>query len=203
MKSSFFRINNMYAIGFFIILVIFAVTIQINYHYVDGFENNTDAAVSAPNNISKVDVPLTTTSQCSNMCGPAGRCSKTGEDCSNDTDCTGCKQPDNLKEVIPKPEDDAGKLSFGSTHAYSDLTMAFGSKSTLISEDDKFTDMPQLNKGKDIWREIFDVGMELYQKRYEPDMTKGMNIQAPKYPVHNTMLGEFKDIGPVAANTYL
>lgn len=199
--KSFFRINNIYTIGFFIILVIFVVAIQTHYPFIDGFENNHNTP--APDNHTKVDVPLTTTSQCLNMCGPVGRCSKTGEDCSNDTDCTGCKQLDNAPEVIPKPEDDAGKLSFGSTHVYSDLTVDFGSKATLISDDDKFTDMPQPYKGENTWREIFDVGMKLYEKRYAPDMTKGMNAQAPKYPEHNTMLGEFNDIGPLAANTYL
>ena len=42
-------------------------------------------------NKNLIDIPLTTTTTCSNICGPLGICSTTKEQCSTDNDCTGCQ----------------------------------------------------------------------------------------------------------------
>ena len=46
-----------------------------------------------------VNLPLNTTSSCSNFCGPTARCSMTGQQCTSDIECPGCQpnvsQPQN------------------------------------------------------------------------------------------------------------
>ena len=42
-------------------------------------------------NKNLIDIPLTTTTSCSNICGPQAICSTTKEQCSTDNDCTGCQ----------------------------------------------------------------------------------------------------------------
>ena len=81
----------------------------VKLSFFEGFDTNTN---------HNVDVPLTTTTSCKNMCGPPNRCSITGQQCMSDIDCPGCEP-----QVPPLSssngganiigDDDAGKLTVG------------------------------------------------------------------------------------------
>ena len=62
----------------------------------------------SPNTSHSVDLPINNPIDCSNMCGPLGRCYKTGEQCTSDIDCPGCnpKRANSIArriEVFPEP----------------------------------------------------------------------------------------------------
>ena len=91
----------------------------------------------SPDTSHNVDVPLTTTSSCKNMCGPPNRCSITGQQCMSDIDCPGCEpqvpplSPSTGENIIGN--DDAGKLTAGVTPNYSPLTTGFGTQSRIVT----------------------------------------------------------------------
>ena len=149
-----------------------------------------------------VDLPLTTTLSCQNKCGPSSRCYLTGQQCTADIDCPGCR-PYN---IIPKPnsfsthisgENDAGKISY--------LTPQFSKLTTDIGTQAKFFGKNILGKpaepshGINTWRTKWNVGNKLFQDRYED---VGLPIQM-NYPARYLMTGEFIENGPLAANAYL
>jgi hypothetical protein len=158
----------------------------------------------SPSTNHTVDLPLTNTTTCQNMCGPNNRCSLTGEQCSSDIDCFGCnphtKQfaPENSQRATDvRGENDAGKLTTEQTPNYSVLTTDIGSRAKLISKPD--TPPLEYFKGVDTWRQTFDAGKELFDKRYSPSAQSFM----PNYPKRPTLSGEFIDDGPLAANDFL
>lgn len=162
----------------------------------DGFTNN--------NNSRNVDIELTTNYKCSNKCGPPNICSITGEDCLSDKDCKGCTPTKQIPTRPPIPLDSTGKLTFsGEVYPYSKLTHDMGSEALLLSPNKKFTKPPHYNQGVDEWSHIFDVGYELYDNRYNISYNNNIGSDYPKYPERNTLSGDFRDVGPVAANNYL
>jgi hypothetical protein len=160
-----------------------------------------------------VDLPLNTWFSCANVCGPMARCSQTGEQCTSDRDCAGCQPQLRLngdqswgKKGNPKlngsqrsqrirGENDAGKNG-----GYSVLTSDIGSRA-LLTEGKEVERPPAYFQGVDQWRDTFNVGMELYNRRFNPSISVLPFL--PRYPVRPSLSGEFRDDGPLAANAYL
>jgi len=136
------------------------------------------------------------------MCGPLARCYKTGQQCNSDIDCPGCNphSPDEeyqihyLKDY--RGQNQAGKLSYY-TPQYSVLTTDIGTKAKLVG--DRFSPAPQYDIGVNTWRDVFDEGQKLFDKRYYT----GSLPFTPVYPERKTLSGEFIDNGPLAANDFL
>ena len=150
-----------------------------------------------------VNLPLTDTYNCSNMCIIA-RCSKTGQQCLSDIDCPGC-QP--FVPPLPRSKDnvpgnnDAGKLTAGMTPSYSTLTGDIGTQATLYGNN-KFEAPPKANFGTNIWNSKFNKQIKLFDKRYKPQpQPKLPNM--PQYSKRYSITGEFMDDGPLSSNAYL
>jgi len=168
----------------------------------DAYANPT-IDMGTPETSHTVNLPINTTLSCENMCGPLARCSKTGEQCTSDVDCYGCQpkvQINNKKIEEIRGQNDAGKLTGGITPTYSTLTTDIGTQAKLYGKGENL-DPPTYFKGVDTWTKPFKVGMEMYNKRYNP------NIEVlpflPKYPERKTLSGEFVDDGPLASNAFL
>ena len=148
-----------------------------------------------------VNLPLNTSTSCSNICGPNARCYKTGQQCLSDIDCPGC-QPD----VPPLPktnthvpgDNDAGKLTSSVFPTYSTLTTDYGTESKLFTSD-KFSPAPQANYGENTWTGKFSIGQKLFDARYKPSQLPYM----PNYPARYSLSGEFITNGPLESNAYL
>ena len=185
----------------YLLLVVFITFLFIifysSYNSKDGFSNGVM-------NKYNIDIPLTTNIQCNNICGPPGRCSITGEDCSTDSGCYGCKplKNSNYHNKSAIPDTSAGKLSFNSNnYAYSSLTTDITHQKQLIGP--KFSPAPRYFQGVNTWRKSFDAGNQLFDNRYNPDLSyKNQNIM-PYYPINTTLSNEFTDVGPTAANAWL
>ena len=154
--------------------------------YTEQFENQSTSHT--------VDLPLTTTISCKNICGPIGRCSITGEQCSTDVDCYGCQTTKPQKNV---GQNDAGNLTTKAQPNYSTLTTDIGTRAKLYN--DKLIDPPQYMQGINTWRSIFDQGEKLYNERYVPEENKNMT----NYPSRKTLSGQFIDNGPLPSNAYM
>jgi hypothetical protein len=166
----------------------------VKLSFFEGFDTNTN---------HNVDVPLTTTTSCKNMCGPPNRCSITGQQCMSDIDCPGCEP-----QVPPLSssngganiigDDDAGKLTVGVTPNYSPLTTGFGTQSRIVTSD-KFSKPSMPNFGVNTWTNKFIKGRKLFDDRYKPAGLKNM----PSYSDRYSLTGEFIDEGPLPSNSYL
>jgi len=147
-----------------------------------------------------VDLPLTTTLSCQNKCGPSARCYLTGQQCTADIDCPGCRP----FTIIPKPatthirgENDAGKMSY-LTPQFSKLTTDMGTQAKLFGK--KILAKPaEPSHGINTWRSKWNVGDKLFQDRYKD---VGLPMQM-NYPARYLMSGEFIENGPLPANAYL
>lgn len=155
-----------------------------------------------PDTNHTVDLPLTTNYSCQNMCGPQARCSKTGEQCTSDIDCLGCRPT--LSNLGPKPMtqgfNHAGKLLASQMPSYSVLTTDMARES-LIYEDQVDEPPPDYFKGLNTWKLPFETGLEQYEHRYAPSVSDPEDIL--QYTPRYTLSGEFVDDGPMAANAYL
>jgi hypothetical protein len=159
--------------------------------------------MGTPETSHTVNLPINTTFSCENMCGPLARCSKTGEQCTSDVDCYGCQPkvyvPDYIKKDVGG-QNDAGKLTTGITPRYSVLTTDIGTQAKLYDKGENLMPMKYF-KGVNEWRKSFDVGMELYNKKFNPSIQ--ILPFLPKYPPRPSLSGEFVDDGPLAANAFL
>ena len=168
--------------------------------------NNTNTNTNNTNNTnntstSTVNLPLNTTTSCSNNCGPTARCSITGQQCTADIDCPGCQPnlpPSQTQYTDSVPgADDAGKLTGGVTPNYSTLTSDIGSTATIYNN--KFSKSLQPNFGLNTWSEKFNEGKKLFDERYKPSGLQNM----PTYPNRYSASGQFEDEGPLSSNAYL
>jgi hypothetical protein len=189
----------------FVILILFVGVIQwgeylIKKKYIiEKFSNGYNSSTN-----HTVDLPLNTKVSCQNICGPNNRCSLTGEQCSSDIDCFGCN-PNTKQLSLPEKTDnyeihgqnDAGKLTSQTTPTYSILTTDIGTKAKLINKPNIVA--AQYFKGVNTWRNTFDDGMELYDKKYTPNASQF----TPNYPERSSLSGEFINNGPLAANDFL
>jgi len=153
-----------------------------------------------------VDLPLTTTTSCKNICGPQNTCAITGEQCSYDLECYGCKplqqqqqQTRARSEDVIRGQNDAGKLTDGTTPTYSSLTTDIGTQSALIDTKAENSEPVQYSQGLNTWRKPFDAAKELYDKRYSPSAQSFLM----QYKDRPTLSGQFMDNGPPAANSYM
>jgi hypothetical protein len=97
-------------------------------------------------------------------------------------------------------QNEAGKLTDGVTPTYSVLTTDIGTQAKLYGKGENFMP-PSYFKGVNEWKKSFDVGMELYDRKYNPSIE--ILPFLPKYPKRPSLSGEFVDDGPLAANAYL
>ena len=152
-----------------------------------------------------VDMPLTTTVSCSNMCINS-KCSKTGSQCLSDGDCEGCgygmsnpKIPQYVQHAYIHGNNSAGKLTSQLTPTYSSLTTDIGTQSRLITSD-KFKKPPSPNFGSDIWTHSFIEQRKLFDNRYKP--TNGEYPDMLKYPQRYSLSGMFVEEEPLESNAY-
>ena len=178
--------------SFFVLILFIGIIYWGNYLSMNGYI--TPFIIENFNNYTHtVNIPLTSTTDCDNMCGSQNVCNITGEQCVSDVDCSGCagmnpRDTYNLPSTNIRGQNDAGKQG-----AYSVLTTDIGTNARLINNP---TAPPlQYNQGENTWTEKFNFGNSLFQKKYNP------NIQ--KYPQRTTLSGQFEDDGPLAANDFL
>lgn len=263
----------------FIILILFIGIIRwwnyllSNNYIIENMTNSNNFEKYNSSTNYPVDIPLTSTFTCKNMCGPNDRCYMTGEQCTSDIDCYGCKpkfdnylenktdsnyllfensvdtsiykqntnskyKNDKLREINKNTSNfnkniksnknnnlskytistreaadlfkiqnlkfiknmngdyDAGKLTPALTPNYSVLTTDIGTKATIINNKD---DKPSYYQGLNMWKDSFDEGSKLFDKRYNPSPSQFTS----NYPERPTLSGEFIDNGPLAANEFL
>ena len=193
-------------ISFLLIVLIFYWIdyLSINKYIVESFQqlNNPNLNNSTSHT---VNLPLTTTYSCKNMCGPQARCSITGQQCTADIDCPGCqpkingvKTQNSSSKSVPG-NNDAGKLTVGVTPQYSPLTTDMGTKAlTILGKD--FSKTPSPTFGINTWRDDFDAEQKLFDKRYKPPN----NLEfMPSYPQRYSVTGDFLENGPLASNATL
>ena len=177
--------------------------VKLSSSFVEGFDPNTQAIrdTGSPDTSHNVDIPLTTTTSCKNMCGPPNRCSITGQQCMSDIDCPGCEPQVSVLSSSTKDipgNDDAGKLSSGSSLNYSPLTTGFGTQSRIYTSD--VLEKPAMpNFGTNTWSDNFNKDRKIFDDRYKPSGLKNM----PSYSDRYSLTGEFIDEGPLPSNSYL
>ena len=165
--------------------------------YNEGFNTNESSDTT-----HTVNLPLNTTSSCSNFCGPTARCSMTGQQCTSDIECPGCQsnvsQPQTNPQYTPNVpgNDDAGKLDY--KPGYSTLTTDIGSKAAIYN-DNKSGVPVQANFGQNTWIDKFNESRKLFDQRYKPAGLENL----PSYQNRPSATGQFIDEGPLAANAYL
>lgn len=145
----------------------------------EGYESN---YFNQSNESSKtVDLPLTFPFSCKNFCGPKNTCAITGEQCSNDYDCTGCENMDKLKP--PKVEPYYLELSPNNNSNMDSLYV--GSKNNLTPQYYSQTDKQ--------WIKTFNEAIKMYNERQTynaplDDFEKKIQIY---YPQTVSATGEF------------
>jgi hypothetical protein len=154
------------------------------------------------NNYSNtVDLPINTTYSCKNMCGSNAICILTGEQCTSDIDCYGCRPKSKKKNQTSKSVNsykDNKKLTEAFTSTFSVLTNDIGTK-TYFFEDKINSPALYYNKGINTWRDTFNKEQELYDKRYKYNSSSKIH----KYKTSPTLSGEFLVVGPQASNATL
>lgn len=145
---------------------------------------------------STVNMPINTTYNCQNFCGPTSRCAMTGQQCFSDMDCPGCQ----LKKDISKApamnipgDDSAGKLTFGPTPQYSSLTSGYGTRQLALNHANQ---PDQANFGVNTWKDAYNESKELFDRRYKPTNLEFM----PEYKDMYTLTGEFSTDSPLPSN---
>ena len=176
-----------------ILLLLFLLIILNGFYLKEGYDNYSHT----------VNLPINTKYSCKNMCGPQAICSLTGEQCTSDIDCYGCRPKKHKKKNITKDVDgydDNGKLTDNMTPDYSILTSDIGTQAYYFKDK---VESPALyyNKGVNTWRETFDEEQYLYDKRYNPSIYYTQFI--PSYKARPTLSGEFMVVGPAASNATL
>ena len=164
------------------------------------------------NNNSKyshsVDLPLTTTYTCNNMCSSQSKCYITGEQCTSDTDCYGCNIPNKMYEKKNnrniRGNNNAGKYSF-LVPQYSKITTDIGSQAKIYNIKNKNVGPPPIYFGPFLFNEVANLGTKINKDNssfiWDPKSEdKKYTIQ---YPKRDTVTGLFLDEGPLASNAYL
>jgi hypothetical protein len=174
-----------------LIILLLLLLFLFNYFALkEGFDNYSHS----------VDLPINTKYSCNNFCGPPATCSITGEQCTSDADCYGCKpilKTYNKKKINIMGYNDAGKLTDNQTPNFSVLTTDIGTQ-TYNFPDKINSPPPSYVHGVNTWRNIYDKGQMLYNKKYTPQ-----TIINPEYNLRPSLSGEFIDNGPYAANSTL
>lgn len=185
----------------FALILLFYVFKTIDYLAAEKYivECFTDGVINESEKTSHtVNLPLTTTYSCKNFCNPAARCAITGQQCFTDIDCPGCQPyspPLEKSEGCIPAANDAGKLTVGVTPTYSPLTTGYGTRERIVTKD-MYGKPAEANFGINTWRNSFDEGQKLFDKRYKPEQLQYM----PQYPPMYSITGEFLGDGPLPSN---
>jgi hypothetical protein len=166
-----------------------------NNYIVEGLRDMGTSATS-----HTVNLPLTTTYSCKNMCGPQSRCAITGHQCTSDIDCPGCQPyvpPLKSSNKDVPGDNDAGKMTFGQTPRYSVLTTDIGTQARLITNN-KFSKPSSPYFGINTWIDDFKKQNKEFDEKFKPPQLEYM----PKYDNRYSLSGEFIDNGPLASNAY-
>lgn len=198
------KYNNIFLALFCIVLIFFIFQwigfLSLNKYIVECFTSIIPEDMNGSTSHS-VDLPLTTKYSCKNFCGPAARCSITGQQCTADIDCPGC-QP--YSPPLPKSSDsipgnnDAGKLTYNMTPQYSPLTSGYGTREKIVTNN-MYSKPAMPDFGVNTWFSAFEEEKDLFDKRYKPPELPNM----PKYEKRYTLSGQFIDDGPFPANSEL
>jgi hypothetical protein len=211
-----------------LVVILKSIDFLVKNNYIDeGFQqmtgenNNTSSTANSSGNCSKcfdkfinqmnrgsnskishtVSLPLNTTTSCKNFCSPTGRCAITGQQCLADIDCPGCQPNEptssDSSECIPG-DDDAGKLTVGTTPTYSTLTTDIGTRATTFTRK-KFSKPVSPNFGENIWMAKFKEENNMFKQRYTPTGLQYM----PSYPERYSLTGDFVENGPLPSNSFL
>ena len=197
MKISKYKLQLMMACLILIVAIFQWINYLVSNNYI--VEGLRDMGTSGTSHT--VDLPLTTTYSCTNMCGPMARCYKTGHQCTSDIDCPGCQPyvPPLISSNKNIPGDnDAGKLTFGATPRYSELTTDIGTHARVITKD-KFAKPPAPDLGINTWIDKFNKDTKQFDSIFKPPQLEYM----PTYDKRYSLSGEFIDDGPLASNAYL
>lgn len=203
------QINILFLLIISVILVIFVFNsiefLVKNKYIVECFQqmnqgnNNTNQGNNSTNN--NVNLPLNTTTSCKNFCSPTGRCAITGEQCLADIDCPGCQaktsSSSKISDSVPG-DDDAGKLTVGTTPNYSTLTTDMGTRATTFTRK-KNSKAVSADFGVNTWMNKFNEQDKTFEKRYTPNDLQYMM----SYPDRYSLTGDFVEDGPLASNANL
>ena len=176
----------------------------------DGFQLEDRGTSETSHN---VNLPLTTTTSCSNFCGPQSLCAKTRDQCTSDVDCPGCQPvvPATDKSYGPdiRGQNDAGKLGYFSPQ-YSTLTTDIGTQASFyypasaIAPGSKTAQVAIANLGTGL-TVAGKEGQRLFNLKnaYLRKQETGLEFE-PKYPARESATGLFVDKdAPLAANAFL
>jgi hypothetical protein len=180
----------LYLFGFFIIYYILS---RILVKQVEGYQStyyaNTDINTDISSEYSKtVDLPITFPFSCKNFCGPGNKCAITGEQCSNDYDCSGCENVNKFKP--PKVMPHYNELS--SNNEQMDYVYA-GSKNNLT---------PSYTSGQNEWIKNFNFAMKLYNRKelYNNPLDDFEKNNVATYPNNVSMTGKCYETTPQGYN---
>ena len=197
--------KNVFIIAFISLILLICIFKWIDYLFTNNYLNSVEGFEDrgSPTTSHTVNLPLTTTYSCKNMCGPTARCSITGQQCTADIDCPGCNpyspplNSDSDKDI--PGQNDAGKMTGGVTPTYSTLTTDLGTQAKLITNN-KFEKPAMPNFGVDTWSSQFNKDQQQFDDRYKPsDDTTNM----PSYSNRYSLTGQFIQEGPLESNSYL
>ena len=191
-------------LSIFLIIIIYTwihYLVQNNY-IVECFENIMKDTGS-PETSHTVNLPLTTTYSCKNFCGPQSRCAITGHQCTADIDCPGCQPyvpPLTNTETTDVPGDnDAGKLTVGTTPRYSTLTTDIGTQAALVDISYPDNKPPMPNFGENTWSKSYEQDQQMFFSNYKPPALPNM----PNYKERYSMTGIYTNDDPYASNATL
>lgn len=165
-----------------------------------------------PDTSHTVNLPLTTTTSCTNFCGPQSQCAKTRDQCTSDIDCPGCQPilppPQTYERSDVRGQNDAGKQSY-LTPQYSGLTTDIGTQAAFyyppsrLEKGSKDAQVATAQLGTGPTPAAIE-GQRLYDKKNAYLRRQGRWKFEPKYPERVSATGMFMDLdGPLAANAYL
>lgn len=183
------KLNFKYVIYIFFIIFLYYYFTKLKPSIFEGYETN---YFNEANEYSKtVDLPLTFPFSCKNFCGPKNTCAITGEQCSNDYDCTGCENMNKLKP----PKVDPYYLELSPNNKFNMDSVYVGSKNNLTPQYYSQTD----NK----WIKTFNEAIKMYNERqlYNTpinDFEKKIQIY---YPQTVSSTGQFYSTTPPPYNS--
>ena len=169
--------------------------------YPNIIENYQDIGSSSTSHT--INLPLTTTQDCSNKCINA-RCSYTGQQCLSDIDCPGCnglKGLENVNQSTPNVpgNDENGTLTTRFAPNYSTLTTNTGvMNASIFNMKNLGLASPPANFGPELYKPGMDYDKKRFDKRYQPN---GFPFELT-YPKTPTTTGLFMDSGPLPSNYF-
>jgi hypothetical protein len=128
------------------LVIIYCIFIKFMLTNIEGYQSTYSNEY-----LKTVDLPITFPFSCKNFCGPGNTCAITGEQCTNDYDCTGCENIPKYKP--PKVEPHYKELS--QNNEQMDYVYV-GSKNNLT---------PLYYSGGNDWIKSFNKGIELYNRK--------------------------------------